>query len=55
MLVEYYIEVSHEQLQSVFRADLSAFIQYPELIRRYLTNQLGPCLRLKISHRSFFL
>jgi len=47
MLVQDYIEVSHEQLQSVFRANLSAFIQYPELIRRYLTNELGPVSAFK--------
>ncbi len=47
MLVQDYIEVSHEQLQSVFRANLSAFIQYPELIRSYLTNELGPVSAFK--------
>lgn len=41
MLVQDYMEVSHEQLQSVFNANKSAFTQYPELIRRYLTNELG--------------
>ena len=37
MLVQDYIEVSQEQLQSVFYANISAFTQYPELIRSYLT------------------
>ncbi|MEH6946597.1 DUF86 domain-containing protein [Peribacillus asahii] len=41
MLIQDYIEVSHEQLQTVFTANLAAFTQYPELIRTYLTNELG--------------
>ncbi|MFJ8267051.1 DUF86 domain-containing protein [Peribacillus asahii] len=41
MLIQDYIEVSHEQLQTVFTANLVAFTQYPELIRTYLTNELG--------------
>ena len=49
MLVQDYIEVSHEQLQSVFYANISAFTQYPELIRSYLTNELGPYRLLKIN------
>ena len=47
MLVQDYIEVSHEQLQSVFNANLSAFTQYPELINNYLTNELGPVSAFK--------
>jgi uncharacterized protein YutE (UPF0331/DUF86 family) len=47
MLVQDYTEVSHEQLQSVFQANLPAFIQYPELIRSYLTNELGPVSAFK--------
>jgi uncharacterized protein YutE (UPF0331/DUF86 family) len=47
MLVQDYTEVSHEQLQSVFQANLRAFIQYPELIRSYLTNELGPVSAFK--------
>ena len=47
MLVQDYIEVSQEQLQSVFYANKSAFTQYPELIRSYLTNELGPVSAFK--------
>ncbi len=47
MLVQDYMEVSHEQLQSVFNANKSAFTQYPELIRAYLTNELGPVSAFK--------
>src|SRR6478752_10108409 len=47
MLVQDFIEVSHEQLQSVFKANISAFTQYSELIRNYLTNELGPVSAFK--------
>ena len=47
MLVQDYMEVSHEQLQSVFNANKSAFTKYPELIRVYLTNELGPVSAFK--------
>lgn len=47
MLVQDFIEVSHEQLQSVFKENISAFIQFPELIRQYLTNELGPVSAFK--------
>jgi uncharacterized protein YutE (UPF0331/DUF86 family) len=47
MLVQDFIEVSHEQLQSVFKANMEAFTKYPELIRGYLTNELGPVTAFK--------
>ena len=47
MLVQDYLEVSHEQLQSVFKENLSAFSRYPELIRSYLINELGPVSAFK--------
>lgn len=47
MLVQDYLEVSHEQLQTVFKENLSAFAGYPELIRSYLINELGPVSAFK--------
>lgn len=47
MLIQDYMEVSHEQLLSVFNTNKSAFTQYPELIRSYLTNELGPVSAFK--------
>lgn len=47
MLIQDYMEVSHEELQKVFNDNLSAFVQYPEFIRRYLLNELGPVSAFK--------
>lgn len=47
MLVQDFIEVSQEQLQAVFTENIAAFTQYPELVRRYLTNELGPVSAFK--------
>lgn len=47
MIVQDYMEVPHEQLQSVFNENKSAFTQYPELIRNYLNNELGPVSAFK--------
>lgn len=47
MLVQDYLEVSHEQLLTVLNENKSAFTQYPELIRSYLTNELGPVSAFK--------
>lgn len=47
MLIQDYLEVSHEQLQSVFKENQSAFAGYPEQIRNYLTNELGPVSAFK--------
>ncbi|MGX1983523.1 uncharacterized protein YutE (UPF0331/DUF86 family) [Thermolongibacillus altinsuensis] len=41
-LVQQYIHVSHEQLLSILRENLAALQSFPNAVRTYLHNELGP-------------
>lgn len=47
MLVQDFIEVNHQELLSVFEENIEAFKQFPDLVRNYLTNELGPVSAFK--------
>ncbi|WP_349632622.1 DUF86 domain-containing protein [Peribacillus simplex] len=47
MLVQDFIEVNHEELHAVFSENIEAFKQFPDLVRNYLTNELGPVSAFK--------
>lgn len=47
MLVQDFIEVNHQVLLSVFKENIEAFKQFPELVRSYLINELGPVSAFK--------
>ena len=47
MLVQDFIEVDHTVLLTVFKDNIEAFKQFPELVRNYLLNELGPVSAFK--------
>ncbi|MDP9738601.1 UNVERIFIED_ORG: uncharacterized protein YutE (UPF0331/DUF86 family) [Bacillus sp. B2I3] len=47
MLVQDFIEVDHKELNAVFSENIEAFKQFPDLVRNYLTNELGPVSAFK--------
>ncbi|WP_110928600.1 DUF86 domain-containing protein [Bacillus massiliglaciei] len=47
MLVQDYMEVSHERLEEGFNKSLPAFRTFPEVVRNYLTTELGPVSAFK--------
>ncbi|CAH0344658.1 DUF86 domain-containing protein [Bacillus sp. CECT 9360] len=47
MLVQDYITISHEELLKNFTDNINAFKAYPNLVRQYLTNELGPVSAFK--------
>ena len=47
MLVQDFIEVNHTELHAVFSENIEAFKQFPDLVRNYLTNELGPVSAFK--------
>ncbi|WP_311607593.1 DUF86 domain-containing protein [Peribacillus simplex] len=47
MLVQDFIEVNHTELHAVFSENIEAFQQFPDLVRNYLTNELGPVSAFK--------
>lgn len=47
MLVQDFIEVNHKELHAVFSENIEAFKQFPDLVRNYLTNELGPVSAFK--------
>ncbi|WP_203363124.1 DUF86 domain-containing protein [Bacillus sp. REN10] len=42
MLVQQYTAVSHQDIQQAMEAHFSSMQQFPEKVRQYLTNELGP-------------
>ncbi|KAB2334745.1 DUF86 domain-containing protein [Cytobacillus depressus] len=42
MLVQNYTEVNHDEVQAEFRKHLSVMQQFPEKVRAYLQDELGP-------------
>ncbi|RFU67215.1 DUF86 domain-containing protein [Bacillus sp. V59.32b] len=46
-LVQDYITISHEELLKNFTDNIDAFKAYPNLVRKYLTNELGPVSAFK--------
>ncbi|RFU64002.1 DUF86 domain-containing protein [Peribacillus glennii] len=47
MLVQEYINISHQDLLGTFTEIQEAFRAYPDLVRRYITNELGPVSAFK--------
>lgn len=47
MLVQQYIEVNHEQVQTMLKEENSALKQFAPKVRDYLTNELGPVSAFK--------
>ncbi len=47
MLVQQYIEVNHEQVQTMLKEESSALKQFAPKVRDYLTNELGPVSAFK--------
>ncbi|PJN87683.1 DUF86 domain-containing protein [Bacillus sp. mrc49] len=47
MLVQDFIEVDHQELHSVFKENIEAFKSFPDSVRDYLTNELGPVSAFK--------
>jgi uncharacterized protein YutE (UPF0331/DUF86 family) len=47
MLVQDYIAISHEELLKTFTENIEAFQVYPNLVREYITNELGPVSAFK--------
>ncbi|KKB33659.1 DUF86 domain-containing protein [Bacillus thermotolerans] len=46
-LVQQYTTVSHEELEQTLRSNLTALQQFPERIRQYLNDELGPVSAFK--------
>ncbi|MEK4028309.1 DUF86 domain-containing protein [Pseudobacillus sp. FSL P4-0506] len=47
MLVQQYTAVDHPEVENVFNDHISALQQFPEQVRQYLTNELGPVSAFK--------
>lgn len=47
MLVQQYIEVNHEQVQTMLKEEISALKKFAPKVRDYLTNELGPVSAFK--------
>nr|WP_026694610.1 DUF86 domain-containing protein [Peribacillus kribbensis] len=47
MLVQNYIDISRDELRSGMKESFSAFKAFPEKIRKYLTDELGPVSAFK--------
>ncbi|MBD8006947.1 type VII toxin-antitoxin system HepT family RNase toxin [Bacillus norwichensis] len=47
MLVQQYIEVNHEQVQTMLKEESSVLKQFAPKVRDYLTNELGPVSAFK--------
>ncbi|MGE7603215.1 DUF86 domain-containing protein [Peribacillus sp. NPDC097675] len=47
MLVQDFIEVNHTELLAIFKENIEAFKLFPELVRNYLINELGPVSAFK--------
>lgn len=47
MLVQDYISLSHQGLLTKFTENVDAFKAYPNMVREYLTNELGPVSAFK--------
>ncbi|RJS60217.1 DUF86 domain-containing protein [Bacillus sp. PK3_68] len=47
MLVQQYTAVDHQEVENVFNDHISALQQFPEQVRQYLTNELGPVSAFK--------
>lgn len=47
MLVQDYISLSHQGLLTKFTENVEAFKAYPNMVREYLTNELGPVSAFK--------
>lgn len=41
-LVQYYTNIDHGEVYQAFKENLSAFEQFPEKVRTYIANELGP-------------
>lgn len=41
-LVRSYISIDHVELEDLVRKNVSALVKFPDLVRRYLTEELGP-------------
>lgn len=46
-LVQYYTNIDHQKIYDAFKENLFAFEQYPNRIRTYLENELGPVSAFK--------
>lgn len=46
-LVQFYTSINHQELFETMTKNLNAFEQYPEKIRTYLENELGPVSAFK--------
>jgi uncharacterized protein YutE (UPF0331/DUF86 family) len=47
MLIQDYLSTSHNEIADGFTRNLEAFKQYPNAIRKYLENELGPVSAFK--------
>ncbi|RUQ26006.1 DUF86 domain-containing protein [Peribacillus cavernae] len=47
MLVQEYISIPHDKLLKIFTENIGAFKAFPNLVRDYLTNALGPVSAFK--------
>lgn len=47
MVVQHYVEVCHNELQSAYMAQLNAIKLFPSRVREYLVNELGPVSAFK--------
>lgn len=47
MLVQHYTAIDHKEVEGVFKDNFSSLEQFPEKVREYLTNELGPVSAFK--------
>jgi uncharacterized protein YutE (UPF0331/DUF86 family) len=47
MLVQDYLDLTHEELSTAFKENYEAFAAYPEAVRQYIQHELGPVSAFK--------
>lgn len=47
MIVQEYLTIDHEQVYNVLHSNLQAFVEFPQAVRQYLMNELGPVSAFK--------
>lgn len=47
IIVQEYLTINHEQIYHVLHSNLQAFVAFPQAVRQYLINELGPVSAFK--------
>ncbi|MGM9929633.1 MAG: DUF86 domain-containing protein [Bacillus sp. (in: firmicutes)] len=47
MIVQDYVAIDHQEIQSVLNENMQALKEFPQTVRQYITNELGPVSAFK--------